>query len=51
MAKTNTDANVSMFRSIDWLTIVLYLILVITGAVSIYAASYDVDNASLFDLT
>ncbi len=51
MAKTNTDANVSMFRSIDWLTIVLYLILVITGAVSIYAASYDFDNASLFDLT
>ena len=28
----------------------LYLILVTVGAVSIYAASYDFDNASLFDL-
>lgn len=47
----NTDANVSMFRSIDWVTIILYLILVVTGAVSIYAASYDFDNASLFDFS
>lgn len=45
----NTDANVSMFRSIDWITILLYLLLMVVGAVSIYAASYDFDNASLFD--
>lgn len=45
----DTEANVSMFRSIDWITIVIYLLLVVTGAVSIYAASYDFDNASLFD--
>lgn len=38
-----------MFRSIDWITIVLYLSLVIMGAVSIYAATYDFDNASMFD--
>lgn len=38
-----------MFKSIDWITIVLYLILVVIGAISIYAASYDFDNASLFD--
>lgn len=49
MESRNTEANVSMFRSIDWVTIVLYLILVVTGAISIYAASYDFDNASLFD--
>lgn len=49
MALRNTDAGVSVFKSIDWFTIFLYLILVAFGAVSIYAASYDFDNASLFD--
>ncbi len=44
------DTNISVFRSIDWVTILLYLSLVIMGAISIYAASYDFDNASLFDL-
>lgn len=50
MALKNTDAGISVFKSIDWITISLYLILVAFGAVSIYAASYDFDNASLFDL-
>ena len=50
MESKNTDANVSVFRSIDWPTVILYLILVAAGSVSIYAASYDFDNASLFDL-
>ena len=50
MESRNTDANVSVFRSIDWPTLILYLVLVAAGAVSIYAASYDFDNASLFDL-
>lgn len=50
MASRNTDAGTSAFKAIDWITIVLYLLLVSFGAVSIYAASYDFDNASLFDL-
>lgn len=50
MESKNIDANVSVFRSIDWPTLILYLVLVAAGAVSIYAASYDFDNASLFDL-
>lgn len=49
MASNNTEANVSVFRSLDWFTILLYLLLVSAGAVSIYAASYDFDNASMFD--
>lgn len=49
MESRRTDANVSVFRSLDWFTIILYLILVSAGAVSIYAASYDFDNASMFD--
>lgn len=38
----------SVFKSLDWVTIILYLILVISGAISIYAASYDFDKASMF---
>lgn len=49
MESRNIDANTSVFRSLDWPTIILYLILVIAGAVSIYAASYDFDRASMFD--
>lgn len=50
MESRNTDAGISVFKSIDWITILLYLLLVSAGALSIYAASYDFDNASLFDL-
>lgn len=50
MVSRNIDSGVSAFKSIDWITIILYLLLVSIGAVSIYAASYDFDNASLFDL-
>lgn len=50
MGSKNTEANVSMFRSLDWITIILYMLLVIGGAVSIYAASYDFDRASIFSL-
>lgn len=49
MESRNIDANTSVFRSLDWPTIIIYLILVIAGAVSIYAASYDFDRASMFD--
>lgn len=45
----NNEANVSVFRSLDWITILLYLLLVTMGAISIYAASYDFDSANIFD--
>lgn len=41
------DESASLFRNLDWLTIALYVIMVIAGIVSIYAASYDFDEASL----
>ena len=50
MELRNTDTSISVFKEIDWVTIILYLFLVIMGAISIYAASYDFDNASLFDI-
>ena len=46
---TARENNMSVFRHIDWITVLIYLILVIAGVFSIYAASYDFDNASLFD--
>lgn len=45
------QANTTVFHSLDWVTIILYLVLVVAGAISIYAASYDFDNASLFDFS
>ena len=41
--------EINIWKSIDWVTVVLYTILVFAGWVSIYAASYDFDNASIFD--
>lgn len=42
------STNTSVFRNLDWVTVVIYLLLVISGIVSVYAASYDFDNASIF---
>lgn len=46
MASQNDNASV--FRYVDWVTVAIYAILVIAGVVSIYAASYDYDHASIF---
>lgn len=43
----NSSDN-SVFRYVDWPTVFIYLVLVVAGAVSIYAASYDFDHASIF---
>lgn len=47
MATSQNTTN-SIFRNIDWITILIYAIMVVAGAVSIYAASYDFDEASIF---
>ncbi len=38
----------SIMRNIDWPTVLIYVVMVICGVLSIYAASYDFDEASLF---
>ncbi len=48
MRQNQNDRGLSVFRNIDWITLVLYLLMVGAGVVSIYAASYDFDNASMF---
>ena len=41
----------SVLKQVDWFTVILYLILVIAGMVSIYAASYDFDHANMLSFT
>lgn len=51
MALQKDDSRIqsrSVFNTIDWFTVTLYLAMVLFGVVSIYAASYDFDEASIF---
>lgn len=48
MPLNQNDKRPSVFRHIDWATVVIYLLMVGAGVASIYAASYDFDNASMF---
>lgn len=41
----------SVFSNLDWVTVFLYLIMVMVGVISIYAASYDFDGAGILDFT
>lgn len=41
----------SIFKRIDHSIVIIYAILVVWGAISIYAACYDFDNSSIFDLS
>ncbi len=47
MESRNTERSV--MRYIDWTTVALYLVLVIAGVFSIYAACYNFDNANILD--
>ncbi len=40
----------SAFKSVDWILVALYAVLMVGGAISIYAASYDYDHASMFSM-
>ncbi len=48
MLQRQNDRNPSVFRNLDWTLLIIYLLMVGAGIVSIYAASYDFDNASMF---
>ncbi|GHT25376.1 rod shape-determining protein RodA [Bacteroidia bacterium] len=41
----------NIWAELDWVTVALYVVFVIAGWFSIYAATYDFDHASIFDLT
>jgi len=41
--------DISIKQGIDWVTVLIYLFLVVFGWLSIYGASYDFDQSSIFD--
>ncbi len=43
--------NRSVWAHIDWTTLLIYLVLVFIGWISIYAAVFEEDHHSIFDLT
>ncbi len=51
MVQYNNENESNVLRSVDWFTVFLYAILVVAGAISIYAATYDFENTSMFDLS
>lgn len=50
MSYSRFDAS-SIFKNLDWFTVLLYGIMVIAGVISIYAASYDFDEASILSFS
>lgn len=47
MSMPNTKT--SIWKSVDWFTIILYIIMITAGWISICGASYDFDSQSFFD--
>ncbi len=45
------DTSSSVLKYVDWFTVVIYILLVMAGMVSIYAASYDFDHANMLSFT
>lgn len=45
MQLRNDNESGSLLKSVDWFTILLYLIMVVAGAISIYAATYNFEKA------
>ncbi|MBP3739209.1 MAG: rod shape-determining protein RodA [Muribaculaceae bacterium] len=52
LQQQNNTEGASLLKSVDWITIILYLVLIVAGAVSIYAATYNFDkSSSMFDFS
>lgn len=43
--------RINIWQSVDWFTIILYVIMVLVGWFSIYAASYNYDHVGMLDLS
>ena len=42
--------DVNILKAIDWWVVIMYTVLVFAGWISIYAASYNFDDSSIFDM-
>ncbi|MGC3977051.1 MAG: rod shape-determining protein RodA [Paludibacteraceae bacterium] len=43
--------NISLKYSLDWTTVILYVVLVVFGWMNVYGASYDFDQSDIFDFS
>ncbi len=43
--------KINIYKDIDWFTVILYLILVLMGWINIYAAVFNEEHSSIFDLS
>ena len=43
--------KISIWKGVDWFTVILYLILMIMGWCCIYGAGYNFDDAAIFDVS
>ena len=43
--------RINTWSEIDWITIILYLLIVVLGWVSIYSAGYNEEFSKIFDLS
>lgn len=41
--------RINIWKSVDWITIAIYLVLIFAGLLSIYGSSYEFDNTSIID--
>ena len=42
--------NNSILSSVDWVTVLVYVLIVLFGWVNIYAATYEQDTANVFNM-
>lgn len=45
------ERKVSLIKSLDWITIAIYVVMVAAGWVTIYAACYDLDHPEIFNFS
>jgi len=43
--------RVNIWGSLDWISVLLYLVLIFIGLISVYAAVYDENHSSIFDFS
>ena len=51
MKKIISDKKSNNWKSVDWFTIILYIIMLTAGWISICSASFDIDKSGLFDFS
>lgn len=43
--------RINIWKNLDWVTVIIYLVMILFGWINIYAAVYNEEHASIFDLS